>query len=219
MRAAYWVAAVGVLALLVTFGIALLAHGPRRSGTNYTAPAAFVTTLNPGQQACQAGEELPADTAAVQLTIDTHGRPGPPLTLAATGPAGHPLTQGGLPAGWRQGTVRIPVRRVRTATEGARVCVRVAAGPRASAIALAGNFDPGYAMEVAGQPLPGVRVRSTTCGRDANRGTSCCPRSPIGSRSRRPASCVTGSGWRRWRSCIATAFLATPHRAAERRGL
>ncbi len=159
MRAARWVAAVGVLALLVTLGIVLLARGPRLSGTNYTAPATFISGLGPGQQACQGGEDLPADTAAVQVTIDTFGRPGPRLTLAATGPDGRALTEGGLPAGWRQGTVRVPVRRVRSATEGARVCLAVPAGPHATAIALAGNSAPGYAMEIAGQTLPGVRVR------------------------------------------------------------
>lgn len=159
MRAARWVAAVGVLGLLVTLGVALLARAPRRSGTNYTAPATFVAALAPGQQACQVGEELPGDTAAVQLSIGTYGRPGPPLTLAATRPGGRLLTQGALPAGWRQGTVRIPVRRVHSAAADARVCVRVAPAPRGTAITLAGNFEPGYAMEVGGQPLPTAKVR------------------------------------------------------------
>ena len=51
------------------------------------------------------------------------------------------------------------MRRVHSATAGARVCVRVAAAPRGTAVALAGDFEPGYTSEVAGQPLPTAKVR------------------------------------------------------------
>lgn len=152
-------AAVGVVALLVTFGIALTAREPRLSGSNYTPPEAFVTAVQPGQQACQGSELLPGDTAAVRLTIGTYGRPGPPLTLTATGPAGRTLTRGVLGAGWRQGVVRIPVRRVTSATNDVRLCVGVAPPPRGSAIALGGNVQPGEEIEVGGRSFQGVRVR------------------------------------------------------------
>ncbi len=159
MSAARWVAAAGVVALLTTFGIALAAREQRLSGTDSTPPEAFVAGLAPGQQACQGEELLPGDTGAVQLTIGTYGRPGPPLSLTATGPSGRLLTRGALPAGWHQGVVRIPVRRTSSPTDAARVCVRVAPRPRGSTIALGGDTEAGYLMEVAGRPFPGARMR------------------------------------------------------------
>jgi len=159
VRAAGWVAAVGVVALLVVFGLALAAREPRLSGTDYTPPAAFVTALQPGQRACQGSELLPADTAAVRLTLGTYGRPGPRVTLTATGPAGRPLTRGVLAAGWHQGVVSIPVRHVSSATNNVRICVGVAPAPRASAIALGGNVEPGEEVEIDGRSFRGVRFR------------------------------------------------------------
>jgi len=159
VRAARWVAAVGVVALLVAFGLALSRRERRLSGTDATPPETFVAGVPPGQQACQGAELLPADTAAVRLTIGTYGRPGPPLALTATGPSGRPLTAGALAAGWHQGVVRIPVRRVSTATNNARICLRVPSPPRGSAIALGGNPEPGFAIEIDGRSFQGVRAR------------------------------------------------------------
>jgi hypothetical protein len=147
------VAAVGLVAIAVVFALILLNRDQRRSGTDLTPNGAFVAALGTGQQACQDGELLPADTAAVQITIGTYGRPGPPLRVAFTDPRGRVLASGGLRAGWHQGVVRIPVARVSHASEGVRVCVRNA-GPQT--IALAGDLpDPGYLMTVAGKTTGG----------------------------------------------------------------
>jgi hypothetical protein len=153
------VAAVGVLALLVTFALALLGSEPRVSGTDYTPPEAFSITLPPGQQVCQAHELLPANTAAVRLTIGTAGAPGPPLTLTATGPSGRPLTRGGLAAGWHEGVVRIPVQHVSSPTNEARVCLDVPPAPRGRTIELGGITQPGYTVEIDGRTFLGPHMR------------------------------------------------------------
>jgi hypothetical protein len=153
------VAAVGALALLVTFALALLRSEPRSSGTDYTPPEAFSITLPAGQVVCQAHELLPADTAAVQLTIGTLGAPGPPLTLTATGPSGRPLTRGALATGWREGVVRIPVQRVSHPTNEARVCLHVAAAPHGSTVELSGKTQPGYSVEINGRTFLGPQMR------------------------------------------------------------
>ena len=147
------VLAVGIGAIVAVFAVLLLHRGQRRSGSDLTPNGAFVASLGPGQQACQEGELLPADTAALRITIGTYGRLGPPVRLTVTGPHGETLTAGGLGAGWRQGVVQIPVAHVSSATEGARVCL-LSAGPQP--IALGGDLpDPGYHLEVAGRTIEG----------------------------------------------------------------
>ena len=146
-------AAVGLAAVVVIFALVLAHSGQRRSGSDLTPNGAFVAALGAGQQTCQGGELLPADTAAVQITIGTYGAPGPGLRLTFTGPHGEALASGGLPAGWRQGAVRIPVTHVSSATEGVRVCL-ANVGPQR--IAIAGDLpDPGNQMDVAHTSVEG----------------------------------------------------------------
>jgi hypothetical protein len=141
----------GLLVLLVTLGVSLLQSAPRRSGTDLTPNYAFVTGLGATQQVCQGQEILPADTAALVLTIGSYGAPGPALSARVTDRRGGLLTSGHLSAGWRQGVVRIPVSHVSTSTGEATVCVRDL-GP--GAVALGGDpGDPGYHIEVNGRPV------------------------------------------------------------------
>ena len=164
MSAARWVAAAGVLALLTTFGIALAARATAASPGPTHATGGV--RRGPGSRpAGMSGRGAAArDTGAVQLTIGTYGRPGPPLSLTATGPSGRVLTRGGLPAGWHQGVVRIPVRRTSSPSR-RRPRVRAASPPRprGSTIALGGNTERGLLMEVAGRPCPARACGSTTC--------------------------------------------------------
>jgi hypothetical protein len=146
----------GLLAILVAFAV-LLTHGePRRSGTDLTPNANFAAVLHAGQQTCQDQELLPADTAAVRMTMGTFHKPGPRLRIALTGPRGETLTSGGLAPGWRQGNVEIPVAHVFHATAGAHVCLRDD-GP--SRVALAGDSgDQDHLMYVAGKQVPNARL-------------------------------------------------------------
>jgi hypothetical protein len=142
------------LAGIVVMLAVLLGHSERRrSGTDLTPNGAFVGFVSAGQEACQEQEPLPADTSAVQVTIGTRGLPGPPIQVTLSVPGGQTITYGGLGAGWHQGVVTIPVKRVTHALEGLRACLRDA-GPQP--IALAGTTpDAGYHFEVAGATVEG----------------------------------------------------------------
>jgi hypothetical protein len=146
----------GLLAIVAAAGALLLQHAPRRSGTDLTPNPAFVVALHASQRVCQGGEILPADTAALQLTIGTYGRPGPGLAATVAGPRGL-LAAGGLGPGWRQGVVRIPVSHVGESSAGATVCLRNL-GP--GLVALAGDApDPGLQLQVNGRTVPSAHLR------------------------------------------------------------
>lgn len=145
--------AVGLALLLLAFALVLTPGAQRRSGSDLTPNGAFVAALGAGQQACQEGELLPADTSAVRVTVATNGLASPPLAIAFTGPRGNVLTSGSLPAGWDQGVVQIPLRHVSSPSEGAHVCLRNG-GPHV--VLLGGDLpDPGYHMTVAGRSVEG----------------------------------------------------------------
>ena len=133
----------------------LLHREPRRSGSDLTPNGAFVAALGPGQQACQDGELLPADTSAVRLTIGTYGLPGPPLQVTFTGPHGEAAELGvGSPAAGARGSCGIPIAHVCHAHRRRRVPACATSGPQR--IALAGDLpDPGYDMQVAGHAVEG----------------------------------------------------------------
>lgn len=143
--------AVGLAAIAVIIAAVLLHADQRRSGSDLTPNGAFVAALSAGQQTCQEGELLPADTSSVRVTLGAYGRPGPGVTVTFTGPKGDRLSSGGLPTGWKQGIVRIPITHVSRAVEGVRVCLRdVGVAP----VAIAGTDpDPGYHMLVGNRTV------------------------------------------------------------------
>ncbi|HEY3959517.1 MAG TPA: hypothetical protein VGL68_03305 [Solirubrobacteraceae bacterium] len=150
------VLASGLLVLVVAFAVLLTHAEPRRSGTDYTPNANFAAKLNPGQQTCQAHELLPADTAAVRMTIGTYGAPGSRVSVSLTGLRGEALTAGSLAPGWRQGVVEIPVAHVHVASGDATACLRND-GP--SRIAVAGDSgDSFHTMQVAGRTIQNAQV-------------------------------------------------------------
>lgn len=161
MTAPRWVAALGVFAVVAALAIALLQRGERLSGTNLAPDEAFVVNVKAGQEACQGEELLPADTAAVRVAIETFGHPGPPLGVLVRSAGGRVLTSGSLPAGWREGAVRVPVDRVRVPAANATVCLRdreAASGHRE--IALGGTgFAEGFSVQLAGRSILSARLR------------------------------------------------------------
>jgi hypothetical protein len=154
--AARRVLACGLLAIAMAFALLLLHSAPRRSGTDLTPNANFAAVLSAGQQTCQDHELLPADTAAVRMTMGTYGKPGPRVSVSLTGPHGEVLTTGALAAGWRQGVVEIPVAHVSMASVEAHVCLRDD-GP--SRVALAGDSgDQFHTMQVAGKTVHNAQL-------------------------------------------------------------
>ena len=103
---------------------------------------------------------MPADTAALRMTIGTYYKPGPPLaisiTAAATAAASspqRPLAHGLIAEGWKQGVVLLPISRVSGEHAQATVCIQ---NRGRWPIAIAGTTLPaqyGFADSVDGQPL------------------------------------------------------------------
>jgi len=145
-----------VLILLCAIAVVLVQSAPRRSGSNGIPPATFAAVLAPGEAACQRGELIPGDTAALRATIGTYGLPGPRVQVTVSGSAG-PVTRGGLAPGWRQGVVSLPVALVRRTTPDVQVCLRDEGRSRI-AIAGSGPYSPGL------QLLGAHRVRNLAVG-------------------------------------------------------
>jgi 4-amino-4-deoxy-L-arabinose transferase-like glycosyltransferase len=96
-------------AVIIAAVVAQLAHETTRlAGSNNVRPDEFVVTTKDRARLCQRHEALFEQTAFVRMTIGTYGRPGPPLTVSWQ-KEGHELTRAELPAGWRDGVVRIPL--------------------------------------------------------------------------------------------------------------
>ena len=133
------VVAAGFALLLVALAVTLLQSAPRSAGSNFVDEREEVTKLRGPDRLCQAGETLPADTAALRLLIGTYGRPAPMLRVVAGARGGRIVTSGQRPAGGPQGHVDIPVREVDRITPGLRVCVFVGSGGRTVLYGSAGH--------------------------------------------------------------------------------
>jgi hypothetical protein len=124
------VVAAGFALLLVALAVTLLHSAPRSAGSNFVDEHEEVTKLRGPDRLCQAGETLPADTAALRLLIGTYGRPAPALRVVARGRGGRIVTSGERRTGGPDGHVDIPIRQVDRLTPGLRVCVFAGAGGR-----------------------------------------------------------------------------------------
>jgi hypothetical protein len=147
---------VGVATLLVAAGLLLTRSAPRRSDSNGAADDGLAVTIQPGQQLCQPGELIPADTAAIRLDA---GAPaavrGPALGAEVQNlPGSH--AAGTLAAGWRRGPVSIPLAPTVRHDAVATVCVRDL-GPGAASFG--GSVPAGsWVLSIDGRGLGG-RVR------------------------------------------------------------
>lgn len=117
--------ALGIMVLVAAAVTTLTRTAPRRSGTNYTADTGLVLPLAAGEQLCQSGELVPADTGAVQLRASR----GTSTRLeAAISTAKRVLARGVAPGSSGWGTVRIDFPAVAKTSSGT-VCIRNL-GPR-----------------------------------------------------------------------------------------
>jgi hypothetical protein len=160
----------GVLALLVALAVVLTGSAPRRSGSNYVPADVFVTPISPGQAICQEGEEVPADTGSLRMTLGSYFRPGPALRVQGRRADGTLVMSGGLPAGWREGIVSIPVRRVNRQVQGVQLCVIDAGSGR---IAVGGDV-----------PYLGEQVRVVSAAAATRGAAASAPGRSIGARMR-----------------------------------
>jgi hypothetical protein len=146
------VVVVGVLAI-VTAGLAvLLQSAQRRSGTNLTANTGFVVPVAAGQQLCEPGELVPGDTGAVRLSASSGATPGPRLDVAI-GTGARTIAAGHLAAGWRTGTVTIPLSRIGATQQNASVCL---VNRGTAPVSFGGSVpDANFYVVLGGKPLSG----------------------------------------------------------------
>jgi hypothetical protein len=123
MRARALVVYALVAALLVITCVRLQQKDSRVSGTNSFAARDGTVTLAPGQRLCEAGEIVPADTAAVELSVGTGDAPGAPLAVTLRDGDERVLARGRAPGGYHNGLVAIPIPVQRTTRTGVEVCV------------------------------------------------------------------------------------------------
>jgi hypothetical protein len=155
---------VGIIAIASAAAVILLQRSPRRSGANLTSIRGFVIPVPGGQQLCEPGELVPADTGAIKLTATAGGLRAPALGVDIRGPGG-PMATGRLGGGWRAGPISIPVSRVAT-TVGATVCVSNRGSQR---VDFGGSTpDSVFVIQIAGRPFDGrLRIEYLRPGRES----------------------------------------------------
>jgi hypothetical protein len=153
-----------LLVLLVLALIVVLQREPRRAGTNMTPLSSVAIALAAGQELCEPGELVPADTAGLRVIVRSSGPTGP-LRARVLGPGGV-VARGSLAAGWRPEQVTVPLSRVGTATSNAIVCLR---NGGSSQLLFGGALpDPPYTYTVAGQEQSGrLRIDYMRPGRES----------------------------------------------------
>jgi hypothetical protein len=160
------VVAAGLIAIVIA-AIAILAdRSQRRSGTNETADVGYVIPVQAGEQLCEPGELLPADTAGLRLNARSAGGAGGAVLASASDANGRTIATGSLRAGWHTGSVTIPLRRVAQTLPGAMVCL-VNRGTRP--IAFGGSVpDANFYVVLGGKPLSGrMRIEYMRPGRES----------------------------------------------------
>jgi hypothetical protein len=152
MRGPIAVVAVTAAAVIAAIVVGLTTAGLHRTGGNMLPTNAFVATVPPGERLCQESEIVPPQSASVELSVGTYGRPGPPLEVSV-GDSSTGRRNGGYGDGW----VRVPYSGPAAARDEAqavpRVCVRNAGDRR---VALAGKAShPVEAARVGDTPAAG----------------------------------------------------------------
>jgi hypothetical protein len=142
-----------VAALLVLACVRVLQKESRYSGSNSVGPRDGFILLQEGQRVCQAGELIPADTAAVEVSVATGGAPGAPLAVRLRDARKRVLARGRAPGGYHDGLVSIPIplqRRTRTSVD---VCIERTGPGTAQLYGLASGAGK---VRLDGKPRPGV---------------------------------------------------------------
>jgi hypothetical protein len=111
---------------------------------------------------------VPADTAALQMTIGTFGSPGPRVGVSIRNGSSL-ITSGALAPGWREGVVSLPVApRVRASRDRSTVCIHDFGPARLALAGVAPYGGTGLTMRVAGHTVFGeLRIDYLRSGRES----------------------------------------------------
>jgi hypothetical protein len=113
-------AAVVLIAALV---VALSDRDVHLAGTNNVFDRFPVADLGPGDELCEQGETVPADSAAVRLSVgEQAGAQRGPLRIKVV-EEGRTVSQGSRAGGWEGDSVDVPIGTVRRTLSDAQVCV------------------------------------------------------------------------------------------------
>jgi hypothetical protein len=153
MRARALVVGALVLALLALAIVRGLREDSRYSGSNSVGPKQGIIELRDGQRVCQSGELVPADTAAVEVSVATGGGPGPPLAVRLRAADKRVLGRGKASGGYRDGLVSMPIPLQRRTRTGVEVCVERTGRGTALLYGLAGAEGK---LKLDGKRTPGV---------------------------------------------------------------
>lgn len=142
-----------VLALLVLATVRVLHKDSRYSGSNSVGPKEGFILLQDGQRVCQVGELVPADTAAVEVSVSTGGGPGAPLAVRLRDGEERVLDRGSVRGGYGDGLVAMPIPLQRKTRTGVEVCIERTGPGTAQLYGLAGATGK---VKLDGKPNPGV---------------------------------------------------------------
>lgn len=149
--------ALAVAAVAVLAGtLAQLTHkAPRQTGSNDATAQGFSVSAPARKGVCQDNETLYRATRELLMTIAAFGKPTPPLEVEIL-QGERTVARGGLPAGWGEGALRIPVAPApRKSLAPVTVCVRSPKAPRDVQFAFGGEPTPpeqGARIGSRGQP-------------------------------------------------------------------
>lgn len=145
-RRAAATAAAAVALVVLAGAVVVLSHAtPRLAAADGVKRLGYPVSIQGGQTVCQTGETAPGDARTLVLDVAPRAPKGPPLEVRIDGRAVR------VPAGYRQGEVRVPVPRgVHGAVE---VCIRdtgrtpVSFAGQSAAVAI----PPGIGLTVEGR--------------------------------------------------------------------
>ena len=153
MRARALVVGALVPALLVLALVRGLHEDSRYSGSNSVGPRQGIILLQPGQRVCQTGELVPAETAAVEVSVATGGEPGAPLTVRLRDADKRVIARGRSRGGYGDGLVSMPIPLQRRTRTGVEVCIGRSGRGVAQLYGLGGATGK---LELDGKAHPGV---------------------------------------------------------------
>lgn len=167
VRIALGAAAAALAALIL---LTLAGSKQRISGSNRVPNPTFAATIPPHSSICQRGELVPADTAALRMTIASYGQRTPPVSYDLRDPGGAQIASGSIGGGFRQGVVDLPLAgRVRTTRPGTRFCLTDAGSVRIALAGVAPYGATGARLELSGgsTPLGALRIDYLRPGRES----------------------------------------------------
>lgn len=147
--------AVGLLVLLAGLAATLAHASVRRTGTNDVTVKGVVDHVSGGRRICQ-DERMPAETAAVSLSVARTGGSAPPLAVELIDAAQRTPFAGGSARGWSDGAAIAPLASPVAHERAVLLCVRLAAPHGGgSALLLGAPAERATSATRDGEPLGG----------------------------------------------------------------